>query len=308
VEHSEEIIKNCPSCAGDKKKLAINCIDFSYSKKLFSIQRCEGCELHFTDPRPNENAIGKYYNNPDYVSHTDTSEGLLFKVYGLVKSYTLKQKRKLLEGLTNDKTILDYGAGTGDFSTELVKHNWDVCAFEPDPNARKKISKKNVEVKLIESLSGLSDSSRSVISLWHVLEHVHKLDVTLEHFARILKPNGTLIIAVPNHTSFDAGFYKESWAAYDVPRHLYHFNPNTLKPLIEKFGFSLMKSKPMWFDSFYVSLLSEQILGNDTLIRKPFGWCRALIVGTLSNLIALLNTDKCSSIIYIFRKDASERS
>lgn len=280
----------------------LECVDFTYSKDTFNIVSCANCDFHFTNPRPDETAIGQYYDNPDYVSHTDTSRGLLFKVYGIVKSYTLGQKRRLLESLTNTKTVLDYGAGTGDFSNELSQNGWSVSAYEPDQKARQKLNGKNPDINLVAVISDLQNGSVSIVSLWHVLEHVHRLDETLEHFNRILSKDGHLIIAVPNHTSFDAGFYRESWAAHDVPRHLYHFNPATLKPLIEKFGFELQRMKPMWFDSFYVSLLSEQILGNDTFLSKPFGWSRAFIVGLISNLIALFDTKRCSSVIYIFRK------
>ncbi|MBL4586608.1 MAG: class I SAM-dependent methyltransferase [Flavobacteriales bacterium] len=302
MEHSLEKLHRCPSCASTELSPTLSCPDFTYSKNTFNISSCASCGLYFTNPRPDEKNIGKYYDNPDYVSHSDTSEGPLFKVYAIVKSRALKQKRALLESLTQDRTILEYGAGTGDFSTILAQNNWAVFAYEPDEKARQKIAKKSPQTKLVSNLDELANNSVSMVSLWHVLEHVHRLDETLTHFSRLLKSNGQLVIAVPNHTSFDASFYAENWAAYDVPRHLYHFNPETLKPLIEKFGFELLTVKPMWFDSFYVSLLSEQILGNDTFLRKPFGWVRAFIIGLISNLLTLFDTKKCSSVIYIFQK------
>ncbi|MCB9186630.1 MAG: methyltransferase domain-containing protein [Flavobacteriales bacterium] len=130
------------------------------------------------------------------------------------------------------------------------------------------------------------------------MEHVHRLDETLIEFHRILKPNGNLIIAVPNHTSYDAKIYREDWAAYDVPRHLYHFNPLTIEPLLNDAGFELTRMKPMWFDSVYVSLLSEKNRGNSGLVA----WLRAGLIGTLSNLSAVFDTKKCSSVIYVFKK------
>ncbi len=302
MEHTLEHLNHCPSCAGNKTSSALECIDFTYSKKAFTIVECLNCGLQFTNPRPKETDIGAYYDNPDYVSHTDTSEGLMFKVYGIVKSYALKQKRKLLERLASNRTILDFGAGSGDFSNELQQNGWFVNAFEPNESARIKIGRKNSEINLVSNLSSVDDQSVSIVSLWHVLEHVHRLDETLKHFERVLNKEGKLVIAVPNVECFDAKFYGANWAAYDVPRHLYHFSPKTIEPLLTRFGFRLKEIKPMWFDSIYVSLLSEEIANSFPFLKVPFSWLRALTVGTISNFYALMNTKKCSSLIYIFEK------
>ncbi|MBI1287209.1 MAG: methyltransferase domain-containing protein [Flavobacteriales bacterium] len=298
MEHSLETLESCPSCKTDSFRETLRCVDSTYSKDTFTIVECVNCGLHFTNPRPTESVIGKYYDNPDYVSHTDTQQGFLFKVYALVKNYTLGKKEQLLSSLTADKTVLDYGAGSGDFSNYLQQSGWSVSAFEPDPNARGLIEKKNPSINLVNTLNEISEASLSVITLWHVLEHVHRLDETLDEFKRILKPNGNLIIAVPNHTSYDAKVYREGWAAYDLPRHLYHFNPKTIEPLLKQVGFELVAFKPMWFDSIYVSLLSEKNRGYNGLIA----WLRAGLIGSLSNLKTVFDTSKCSSIIYIFQK------
>lgn len=302
MEHSLETLRECPSCNRSGFTKQLSCTDFTYSKKSFDIVSCNACGLFFTSPRPDENGIGIYYDNPEYVSHSDTNEGLLFRIYGIVKAYTLGQKRNLLEHLSTDKTVLDYGAGSGDFSNELATNGWEVSSFEPDPNARQLIQKKNASIELIDSLDSLSDRSKSIIALWHVLEHVHLLQETIKHFHRILADNGKLIIAVPNRMSYDAEFYEENWAAYDVPRHLYHFNPLTIESLMTSQGFKLIDVKPMWFDSFYVSLLSEKNSSTGGLLRSLIGWGRAVIIGSISNLKALHDTEKCSSITYIFEK------
>lgn len=298
MEHSLETLESCPSCKTNSFRETLHCVDSTYSKDTFTIVVCENCGLHFTNPRPTESAIGKYYDNPEYVSHTDTQEGFLFKVYALVKNYTLGKKEQLISSLTTDKTVLDYGAGSGDFSNYLQHNGWSVSAFEPDTNARGLIEKKNTSINLIDGLGEIPEASLSIITLWHVLEHVHRLDQTLTEFHRTLTTNGSLVIAVPNHTSYDAKVYHRDWAAYDVPRHLYHFNPKTIEPLLNNPGFELTSMKPMWFDSVYVSLLSEKNSGNSGLVA----WLRAALIGTLSNLIAIFDTKKCSSIIYVFKK------
>lgn len=298
MEHKTETLSKCPSCTNTSLSNQFECIDHTYSKDRFTITKCTHCGLLFTNPRPTESTIGTYYDNPEYVSHTDTQDGFLFKIYRSVKRFSLKQKRVLLSKLTEGRTVLDYGAGSGDFSNELSSNGWNVHAYEPDEKARTLIIQKNTTIKIVSELNEIENNTIDVITLWHVLEHVHQLNETLKHFQRILKPSGKLIIAVPNHTSFDAEFYREEWAAYDVPRHLYHFNPETIIPLLSKLGFKFASLKPLWFDSVYVSLLSERNTNNSGLI----GWLRATLVGLISNIITILDRKKCSSLTYIFGK------
>lgn len=302
MEHSLETLTSCPSCGHDSFQNILSCIDYTYSQDAFCLVECASCKLLFTNPRPDELAIGKYYDSPEYVSHTDTNSGLLFTLYGIVKRYTLKKKRKTLEALSNEKNILDYGAGSGDFSNELVQNNWTVSAYEPDANARNKIAEKNSKINLVGQLSEIGTDSKSVITLWHVLEHVHRLNETIKEFHRVLKSDGIIVIAVPNHTSYDADFYQTDWAAYDVPRHLYHFNPATLETLMTANGFQLHERKPMWFDSYYVSLLSEKNLSKTGVLKTVFGWIRAFLVGSYSNIKTISSTKNCSSVTYVFKK------
>ena len=184
----------------------------------------------------------------------------------------------------------------------MANNNWQVTSFEPDSNARNKISSKSDAITIAASLEALVSDSFSCVTLWHVLEHVHRLKETIGHFNRLLSDNGTLVIAVPNHNSFDANYYKSNWSAYDVPRHLYHFNFESMKTLIENQGFELKTIKPMWFDSTYVSLLSEKKQNAPSILNSIIGWIRATIIGAVSNVTALGNPKKASSIIYVFEK------
>ncbi|MCF8257167.1 MAG: class I SAM-dependent methyltransferase [Flavobacteriales bacterium] len=303
MEQLLEKLDQCPSCSDTQQHPWLECVDFSVSKRPFSIMECERCGLRFTNPRPSADAIGPYYNSPEYVSHNDTSEGLLFSLYQAVKAFTLKRKAKLLAKSTNGRTLLDYGAGTGDFAGSVAQQGWNVMAFEPDGSARQRIKEKYPNIQLQAGLNQIADASRAVITLWHVLEHVHTLQETMQHFQRILSKQGTLIIAVPNCNSYDAQHYREYWAAYDVPRHLYHFTPSDLEALMEKCGFLLVAKHPMWFDSYYVSLLSERYRDTSTgTLRNLIKWLKALSTGTISNLKAITDTDRCSSIIYILKK------
>ena len=303
MEHSIEQLKRCPSCQSIQFENWIDCQDFTYSQEVFSIIECKSCGLRFTNPRPSEDAIGPYYNNPKYVSHTDTSEGLLFTIYQWVKTFTLGKKAKMVSALTQSKTILDFGAGTGDFANAICNSGFKTFAFEPNDSARLRIAEKYPEINLLSDLSECKPNSIGIISTWHVMEHVHQLEKTLQTFHSILESNGTLVIAVPNSRSFDANFYGRFWAAYDVPRHLYHFHPSSIEALLKTHNFILTQIKPMWFDSYYVSLLSENYkTPNPNIFQKVIGLAIAFIIGSISNLKTLMNTKHCSSIVYIFKK------
>lgn len=301
MEHSLETLPNCPSCNSNRLTFQFAAVDTTYSHDEFKIVSCDACGLYFTNPRPTLSSISKYYENPQYVSHTDTNAGLLFRLYQLVKDYTLSKKLRFINSLGTEHSILDYGAGTGDFASKMATASWTVSAFEPNAGARKRIAEKHGSIALVDSLSELQESHFGVITLWHVLEHVHELNTTIDQFFALLTPNGYLVIAVPNMSSFDASKYGPQWAAYDVPRHLYHFTPETLIPLITRHGFKHRGNYPMWFDSFYVSLLTEKELSKTTA-QKILAWPKAFITGLISNLKAIGNANKCSSIIYVFQK------
>ncbi|HEX3024592.1 MAG TPA: class I SAM-dependent methyltransferase, partial [Chitinophagaceae bacterium] len=244
--------------------------------------------------------IAAYYKSTAYVSHSDTKKGFINRLYHLVRNHTLRAKRKLVEQVTGLKKadLLDVGAGTGAFANAMQKAGWKVTGLEPDENARQvALNKYSLHLQSTENLFLLNKEQFDAITLWHVLEHVHDLHAYLEKFHSILKPDGKLLIAVPNYTSFDADIHKEHWAAYDVPRHLYHFSPKSIQMLAKAKGFTVKDYKPMWFDSFYVSMLSEQHKnGRGNLVK-------ALKVGLLSNMKTTADHKKCSSVIYVLAKN-----
>lgn len=290
----------CPICNKEDISNLLHTKDYSLTGEDFQIIQCANCTLEYTDPAPSKEAITPYYNFPSYISHTDTKEGLVNQIYHKVRNHTLTQKTKWVQSLfTGHKgQILEVGAGTGAFAHSMLKKGWKVSALEPDAASRQK-ALENYDINLlpIEELFQLEPAKYEVITLWHVLEHVHDLNAYMKTFNSLLKPNGRLIIAVPNYTSYDAGFYKNFWAAYDVPRHLYHFSPLSMHYLAKKHKMSIVQKMPMWFDSFYVSLLSEKYKESGMI-----GMMRAFFVGCISNLIALRNADRGSSIIYEIKK------
>ncbi len=291
--------QHCPSCGSIAIQHCLSAKDYTVSNEIFDIWQCNNCAVRFTQNIPIAEEIGPYYQSTSYVSHSDTQEGLVNRLYHLVRNFTLKGKLALVKKVSGLQTgtLLDVGAGTGAFSNIMATNGWAVTSLEPDDTARKVAKDKyGLELQSPSDLYYLDNNQFDAIAMWHVLEHVHDLQGYLNKFYDILKPNGKLIIAVPNYTSNDASFYDTTWAAYDVPRHLYHFSPQSINALAKAKGFTVKAYKPMWFDSFYVSMLSEQYKNGKGNLLAAF-W-----QGLLSNVKALRNFKNCSSVIYILAK------
>jgi 2-polyprenyl-3-methyl-5-hydroxy-6-metoxy-1,4-benzoquinol methylase len=239
------------------KKHFLTVKDYSVSKETFDLYYDETLDMLITHPQPSLENLGKYYESEDYISHTDNKRSLFEKLYHFIKSIALKNKLNLINSLQPQKgRILDIGAGTGEFLSVAKNDGWKTMGVEPSDRA--KAIAKNKGVSFVEETSELENHSFDVISMWHVLEHVPDLDKQIKELKRLLKPTGTLIIAVPNFKSFDAKHYGKFWAAFDVPIHFWHFSKTAIKLLFEKEEMKLEKVLPMKFDSFYVSLLSEK--------------------------------------------------
>ncbi|HEX6914994.1 MAG TPA: class I SAM-dependent methyltransferase [Chitinophagaceae bacterium] len=297
-----DIIKyqQCPVCGSGDIGYRLTATDHTVSNEHFEIWECSACTLCFTQAVPGPAAIGSYYKSEAYVSHTNTRKGLVNTLYHWVRRFTLASKKRMVQKVSDRKsgTLLDVGAGTGAFVQTMIKAGWQVTGLEPDPDARLNATDHfKVELLPAEKLYDQPSAHFNAITLWHVLEHVHDLHGYLETFSRILKANGTLFIAVPNYTSYDADFYGPHWAAWDVPRHLYHFSPQSMDVLAERHGMQVVAHKRMWFDSFYVSMLSEQHQHGYN------NFFRALWNGWLSNWEAVDDPSKCSSVVYVLRKN-----
>jgi 2-polyprenyl-3-methyl-5-hydroxy-6-metoxy-1,4-benzoquinol methylase len=287
----------CPVCKNKEFSPFLSCADHTVSHEQFEIVACNSCGFKFTNPRPNNEDLASYYQSEDYISHSNTKKGIISQLYHKVRKRTLKQKLQLVSKHVSRGTILDYGCGTGAFVNECWQNNWKAFGLEPDAGARKLAFESGLNVSATKEVldQKTPDLKFNAITLWHVLEHVTDLDETLKYFKVKLNREGVVIIAVPNHTSYDAQLYKEHWAAYDVPRHLYHFEPKTIQALMSNYGFHLIEMLPMKFDSFYVSMLSE---------KYKFGSIRyfsAFWAGLKSNFKAK-TAGEYSSVIYVFQQ------
>ncbi len=292
-----EKISNCPLCNSTELELHLTATDYTTTLELFNIEKCTSCGFVFTNPRPTSSAIGNYYQSDNYISHTDGGTGLLDKIYLIARKFALNWKYNLLKAKHTTGNLFDVGCGTGEFISHMKSKGWKVTGMEPSAAAREKATLKiqqNVHANLDEITQQFD-----VITLWHVIEHIHLLNETVLKLKSLLKPTGTIFIAVPNHESPDAKTYRQHWAGYDVPRHLWHFSKTTMEKLMVDNGLKIDTIIPMKLDAYYVSLLSEKYK------NKRQNIITRIIKATASGFISNLKAKRAmnySSLIYIIKK------
>ena len=293
---------SCPVCSESMIRPVLSCMDHTLSRKDFEIWQCDHCELRFTQDAPNQEAMGPYYQSVNYISHSETDVGFINRLYKIARNYTLHWKMKLVRRQTGKEhspgSLLDIGAGTGAFVQEVIAAKWAARGLEPDEGARKVgYEKYRVQLDSPEILFNLPPHSFDAVTMWHVLEHVHQLHEYIRAIRRILKREGVAFIALPNYTSEDATHYGANWAAYDVPRHLYHFAPASVRNLVGQHKMKVDAVIPMWLDAYYIAMLSEQYKkGKNAMIP-------AMVSGMKSNWHALRKKETCSSLVYIIRME-----
>lgn len=296
MKHPQEHIETCPICESKNLQDYLHLKDDFLSRETFAIQQCSDCNFLFTNPRPTKEAIGSYYKSDDYISHSNKSKGLFAALYQIARKLNLSSKYFIIAKHSTIGKALDIGSGTGHFLNYLQNKQWQVQGIEPDEDAAQ-FSRSNFSLQIDseKKLSELDKNSFDLITMWHVLEHVHGLNERMTEIANLIKPEGLLILALPNPESFDAKHYVKYWAAYDVPRHLYHFTKETVYNLAVKHNFVVEKVFPMYLDAFYVSLLSEKYIG------KKWSFLRALYIAIHSNIRNSSKNPNTSSLIYLLR-------
>jgi 2-polyprenyl-3-methyl-5-hydroxy-6-metoxy-1,4-benzoquinol methylase len=288
-------IDNCPICKSNGVfKEYISSKDYLITKEEFKIVQCQTCNFIFTNPRPNDQSLGNYYKSANYDSHKTANTNLKDFLYKKVRNYSTGKKLELINKITKGKSLLDIGCGAGFFINYCHQNNWRVEGMEPNLEALPYTSPK---VKIHSHLNTIKENSFDIITMWHSLEHIAALDEVMEAAKKSLKKDGKLLIAVPNINSYDYLIYKEYWAALDVPRHLYHFTQESIGNLMKRNRLKVVKIEPLIFDSYYVSLLSEQYKTG----KMNYG--KAFINGLKSNNWAKKNNKNYSSILYIISKD-----
>jgi 2-polyprenyl-3-methyl-5-hydroxy-6-metoxy-1,4-benzoquinol methylase len=288
---------NCPICNGTEFRVHLNCTDYTTSQEQFTLKKCLSCDFVFTDPRPDNATLPKYYQSDKYISHTGGNKSPIDTIYLQARKITLGWKRKLVTKYSEENRVLDVGCGTGEFLFEMKTHGWNISGVEPSPNARES-SQKKTGVKISETILDVTEKNFKAITFWHVLEHLPDPNQALQTAKNLLNQSGTIFIAVPNLQSYDANYYQSFWAGYDVPRHLWHFDKKNMETLLKKNGLQLVEVLPMRLDSFYVSLLSESY--KYPRRSKLVHLFSAFIIGLKSNFIGRKKLSY-SSLIYVVK-------
>lgn len=292
-------VTTCPACGKNSWQKHLACLDYTVSHETFEITVCAECSLLSTNPRPDNQNISRYYQSTDYISHTDKASSLIDKIYLITRKFTLRWKQNLILNYTHTPgKLLDYGCGTGDFLTYCKERNWLTTGVEPASSARTIAAAKSGST-VSPDLNQLPAAEYDVITLWHVLEHIPSPNELLMNLQSLLAKDGILFIAVPNYKSYDGEYYNSTWAGYDVPRHLWHFNKDSMQKLLSENKLHLLKVHPMKLDSFYVSLLSEKYIHNGKATIRSY--IKAFAIGLRSNLRAR-KTGNFSSLIYVVKK------
>lgn len=293
---------HCPLCKSENISSFLTAKDHLLTGESFDIFYCHSCNFRFTQNVPSADEIGKYYQSADYISHSDTRKGMMNKLYHFGRTFMLKKKYVMVKYAVKGNRLLDIGCGTGYFPAYMKQKGYQVTGVETDPKARA-FAEKEFGIRVYspeDFISKKIEGKFDVITLWHVLEHLDDFNLYLDRMLEQLSPGGSLVIALPNSSALDARYYKVFWAGYDVPRHLWHFTPLTLKILAEKHGLKICKMKRLMLDPFYNSMLSEKYKGN-----RGFMIC-GVAVGKLAYIESLINITKSSSVVYILNQKNSK--
>ena len=285
----------CPFCESENTRSYLKLKDYFLTQEDFEILECDNCKLLFTSPRPDKSVIGKYYKSEDYLSHNEHKKGLVPWIYNRVKRVNIRNKYKISCGDLIKPHVLDFGCGVGDFLNYAKQKGCEISGCDMSEDARIWASMKlGKSIVTPEEIFALPHSTFDVITMWHVLEHIDDVRFQIDQLHRLLKDNGRLVIAVPNYKSFDAQYYKDKWAAYDVPRHLNHFHKESLKNIFAG-SFELDEIHPLKWDAFYISMMSEKY------IDKGNSFIKGICLGWKSNRKAR-KSGEYSSLVYVFHK------
>jgi SAM-dependent methyltransferase len=285
----------CPSCKSVKINNHFICMDYVVSKESFALSHCETCDLVFTNPRPRQEFIGNFYNNENYTPHS-RKISFFNSVYRVLRKINSHRKVGIINRISQKGKILDIGCGTGEFLKTCKENGWEITGVEPIDIVNME-AKKKLEIIVFKQLSEIEqDNTFDIITLWHVLEHIYDIHGTLESVKRLLKKGGKILIAIPNIDSYDSKLFKEFWAAFDVPRHLFHFNQDSFSRLTKEHGLKIVETIPLYLDAYYISLLSFQYQ------YAHRNWIKSIIIGYKSNSYAKLNQNNFSSLLYCLKK------
>ena len=261
---------HCIICSSKYASSFISLNDrLSNSSKKYNLLKCI-CGFIYLNPRPDIGEINHYYKLDNYDPHKESFNSFWNTAYHYVQKVTLNWKYRIITKYIKKGSLLDIGGGKGEFAQFINKKGWDVTFQDnmTDLNRRENNS------FFVRELSNVNSTKRfDVITLWHSLEHIHNIKYLFDSINNMLKDSGILIIAVPNMNAPERKFYKYTWAPYDAPRHLYHFNLDSLNKLCQNKGYYIMSKYSLYQDIPYNVILSTSRYSFFQLIKTILVIC-----------------------------------
>ncbi len=229
---------------------AFRCTHSGYGRH-HTIVQCQQCGLVYTDPRPDGQDIVETYQAVEDPLYIEEREGRV-----LTFEHHLKPLERLA-GPPNGRSLLDVGCYIGIFVEIAACHGWDAWGVEPSRWAVEQAQARGLHVVqgMLET-ADLPEEYFDVVTMWDVIEHLPDPAGSLREIARILKPNGLLVVATPQLDSIDAKLFSRFWIGYELPRHLTMFSRDTLSKMTELAGFGLIVQRCLCgsFFAFYSSV------------------------------------------------------
>lgn len=236
----ENTVCNLCGCAESDAYLSVTDLLLERLDVRAELVQCTNCALVYQNPRPTAAEIGEHYP-PEYVSYTDHASQKRNWLLQQAIDYGFRKRCKFITRHKQSGSLLDIGCAAGSFLLSMqALGNWQVTGVElTEEVVALARERHNLDVRsgLLED-AHFADAQFDVVTMWDVLEHVHDPAATLREIHRILKPDGLLLVRVPNLASWDVSLFEASWAGFDAPRHLYIFTPQTLSSLMDRSGFS----------------------------------------------------------------------
>ena len=275
--------------------------------------------LIMLNPRPDSAEISRHYRNDGYDPYRNSRNSSSFKERTYLAARTLLLGYRagiILKGWVKpleECAVLEIGCSTGDLLNYFHRRSGvpvnNLAGVEPDADSARH-ARECFGLNIFPSIAAQSAEKKRFdrIVLWHTLEHIHAINETLHEVSAQLKPDGQLVIALPNPASFDAEYFRENWIAWDAPRHLYHFWPGTVEKLLALHGLSVFRRQPYFPDTVYNTLYSEGLVRkrNESAVgSRQSAVLRAL---KILNLIAKAAVDaikggaRASSVVYYARR------